>query len=368
MTEPVTLAVAAVAAGLWAAASWLNRPDAPELDAERWFKVLLATVLRGEVEAAGGDAAAWEARVKAAVAYNPQCRDADRMLGNPGAGLPPGAARPGERPLLDALVQLPAGRARWERLFETPTSLDALLDDPAELGPVYDPTRVLGPGASWDAFAAAGGGDPKVLEVVAQRLAARWLLVDGAGVAPSPLGAFAAALGPAAITVQWTSQDLGATLASHVKETTDRAVIVATGDAVPWVMRALLAQPTLRDRTLAVLSIGGVVRGWPGRDGPTGEAAQTEWLEGKFRPDVLDTERARATPWIALEWADPDAEAPGAGGLPVASQRFPAAADVVAVSSLAVFDLGVLPITAPAGPVARALIGVTALLAAAAGR
>lgn len=368
MTEPVAVAVAVLAAILWATASWLNRPSAPDFDAERWFKVLLATVLRGEVEAAGGDAGAWEARVKAVVPYHPLCRDADRLLGNPSAGVPVGAPRPGERPLIDALAALPAGRARWARLFETDASLDALLEDPAELGPAYDPARAIGPGMDWEAVAAIGTGDRRLVEALTRRLAARWLLIDGPGVAASPIDALASALGAAATIVQWTPDDLGRTLAAHVPNASDRAVVVAVGDAVPWLMRALLAEPTLRDRTLAVLSIGGVVRGWPGRPGVTGEASQTEWLEGKFRPDVLDTERARATPWIAMQWADPDAEAPSAAGLPVASQRFPVVADVAAVSAIDVVDLGVLPSTAPPGPVSAALITITGLLALTAGR
>lgn len=368
MTEPVTVAVGVLAAVLWAAASWLNRPRAPHLDAERWFKVLLATVLRGEVEAAGGDAATWEARVKAVVPYHPLCRDADRMLGNPAAGVPPGAPRQGERALIDALVQIPAGRSRWARLFETDVSMDALLDDPVELGPSYDPSSTLGQGADWEAVAAAGAGDGKLLDSIARRVQGKWLLIEGDGIAPSPLGAMASALGAAAILVTARPEDLGATLASHVTNASDRVILVATGDAVPWVMRAMLAEPTLRDRTLAVLSIGGVVRGWPGREGPTGESAQSEWLDGKFRPDVLDTERSRTTPWIAVQWADPASAVPGAGGLPLASQRFPSPTDVIAVSSIAVVDLGVLPTSAPAGPVATALIAVTTLLAVAAGR
>jgi hypothetical protein len=59
VTDPITLGAASLALGLAAVAGWLHLPRTPDLDAERWFKTMLATVLRGAIEGGGGDVEAW---------------------------------------------------------------------------------------------------------------------------------------------------------------------------------------------------------------------------------------------------------------------------------------------------------------------
>ena len=48
MTDPLSLSLAGTAAVVAIAAGWLAVPRPPSLDAERWFKVILATLMRGE--------------------------------------------------------------------------------------------------------------------------------------------------------------------------------------------------------------------------------------------------------------------------------------------------------------------------------
>src|SRR5690554_2298026 len=140
VTDPLSIAIAAAAAITAFVAGWVQWPRAPDLDGERWFKVALATLLRGEAEARGGTAEAWEAQVVRFVPYHPAGRLPERKVTNPVAARLPGAMQPGERALLEQLARRHTVQERWRWMYdEDPVSLDARLDDPVELGPAYDP-------------------------------------------------------------------------------------------------------------------------------------------------------------------------------------------------------------------------------------
>ncbi len=366
MTEPLTLALAAVTLLVALAAAWAHLPRELSLDGERWFKVLLATGLRGAVDEAGGDAEAWAAAVIRFAPYHPAGREPERKVTAPSVVGLPGAALPGERALVEALARIDGLPARWARMYdEDERALAVRLDDPAELGPAYDPARVLGPGASWDAVAAWEDGLKVALD---RRLPARWVLVDGAPSGmPDLLGALYAELGDrVAARITWdagasreeAAATVRAALAAAAPDPGDRVVLAAAGEGVLLAIAGLREAPDARDRLLGVVALGGTWGGWPGRDGPWGEAAVADAVGAWFRHDQLDAELAHARPWFSAQWLDRSASPPGAGGLPLTHQRPPVPADEGGLeSSIARVDLGVLPADAdlPAPIVARAL-------------
>jgi len=371
VTEPLTLIIAGVALGVALLAGWLSVPTPPDLDGERWFKVLLATLLRGAVEREGGDAVAWEERVLRFVPYHPAGRLPERKVADPAAWAPPGLSVEGEIGLVEALSRLDTVPARWERLYGDEISVEARLVDPRDLGEAYDPATWLGPGASWDDVADWGAGDSHAFaDVLHRRLRAIWVLLEGPDRAlPPVLPALGGLVGAQATRVPFVSapveeavERLCATLEAAAPDPGDRLVIVGEAEAVPLALRALVRIPLVRDRMLAFVSVGGVVRGRPGDTGPLGEAAQEDWLGHWFTPEHLDTEVNRATPYLHLGWFDPACVPPGIPGLPVAATRLPPVEDGP-LSRLLLVDLGVLPAdpALPAEQVARGLLAVTAL-------
>lgn len=372
MTDPLTLGVASAALALAAAGLWLHRPVAPDLDAERWFKVMLATLLRGEIEAAGGDVGAWERAVVRFVPYHPAGRLPERKVAAPSLALLGPTVIPGERALIDALAALPDAPSRWARMYDTDeAALGARLDDPADLGPAYDPARWLGPDGGWDALAAWGGGDGGFRAAVTRRLGpARWVLVSGApSAAPDVIGALAAELGDRAVAVPWRGAapaEAATTLIDVLRDASaaaeDRVVVVAAAEGAHVALRALAEAPPLRDRVVAVVAIGGVLRGRPGDDGPYGTAAVDDFMGHVFTHAALDTEARRTTPYVAVQWLDRRAEPPGAFGLPLEAMRFPAPGDVLAASAIEAVDIGPLPADPelPTRQVARALVAFVA--------
>lgn len=366
MTDPGTVVAAALALGLSAAAAWLHRPSVEALEGERWFKVALATLLRGATEAGGGDAAAWERAVRRFVPYHPACRDAGRALSTPHLGVAPGPPRVGERALMDALAAEASGEARWRALFEGEASLDALMGDPADLDA---PEDVLGPEGAWEALARVGAGDAAAWEALRTRVDATWVVVEGHGPCAALGEALAAAAGPRAVRVP-VDRGVPEALVEVLSAADARWVAVGVGEGAPRVLRALVSEPALRDRLLAMLSIGGVLGGWSGQDGTYGEAALRDELAARFRADVLDTERSRITPYLSVQATDRGAAVDGVPGLSVAAQRFPPPPEVPSVSTLEAVDLGVLPVAEdlPLPLVARALMVVTARFALREGR
>ena len=141
-----------VGLALWA--TWLSLRPTPPLDWERLWKITLATIIRGEVEGAGGDLDAWWSRL-APVPYHPAGREAEAKLGHPDLETIPVPALEGERTLVSQLATLDTPVQRWQAMFvESEAAQDALQMDPTDLGPAYDPSRVAGPDVTWDSIAA----------------------------------------------------------------------------------------------------------------------------------------------------------------------------------------------------------------------
>ncbi|MEZ4238871.1 MAG: hypothetical protein R3F59_22505 [Myxococcota bacterium] len=270
LTDPLSLAIAGLAAGVAVAVGWLQWPRPPALDGEAWFKIALCTLIRGRLDAAGASPTQWEREVVRVVPYHPAGRLPERKLSNPVASVLPGAALPGELALIEALAQRgePTARAAW-MYDEDPVGLDARFRDPAELGAAYRFER-LGPGASWDALADWGAGATAFLEAARRAVPARWVLVAGRPdrlVGPSLLPALAAEL-PDAVLVPWS--DDPAALGAALREAAGEARLVLVGEeaGVARLLGALADAADLRDQVVAVLSIGGVIGGRTDEEGP----------------------------------------------------------------------------------------------------
>ena len=372
MTDPVSVGIAGTAAAVAILAGWLQWPSPPALDGERWFKVILATVLRGEVEDREGTFEEWEGRVLKFVPYHPLGRWPERKVTQPRATLPQARVE-GEQALMDHLATLPDLPSRWSWMFdEDPRGREARLIDPVELGDAYDPAVVLQDPLGWDALARWGGGDSALRERVVGRLGARWVLFESnpdllAG--PSVTEVLAEVLGDVE-RVPWQE----APVEEQVLEATRRIledrgpggtplVLVGEGTGAAVMMRAMAGDVGLRDATIGVLSIGGVIGGRPDEAGPFGEQVAQDWLGRWFTQHHLDSEVVRKNPWMSLQWLDRQAEVPGSRGLPLGSQRFPEPRDDGVQPTVEVVDLGVLPDNddLPLDQVARALVATVSL-------
>jgi hypothetical protein len=355
MTAPLTIAVGVAALIVAMIAGYLHLPSTPDLEGERWFKVILATLLRGQVEARGGDAAAWETATVRFVPYHPAGRQPERKVTAPALFKLSADAIPGERALLETLEKLPDARARWARMYDTdPAGLDVRLGDPVDLGPAYDPGQVAGPGATWDDLAAWGADNQSFRETIERRVPAHWVLVRGTS--PVVVDALKAEIGARASVVDGTDPaTIAAACLAALPGAEDRLVVVVEGEAVQAALGALVDTPIARDRMLAFVSIGGVLGGRPGE-----EAASVDYVGGVFNHEHLDTESRRETPYLCLGWLDRAEDPPGGRGLPLQAQRFPEPGGRADISSIAVVDLGVLPVDPelPLALVARALWAV----------
>ncbi|MCB9685845.1 MAG: hypothetical protein H6735_12460 [Alphaproteobacteria bacterium] len=350
--------------------AWLQVPRAPALDGERWFKTMLCTLARGEVERAGGDADRFEAVVRAEVPYHPAARLVERKISNPAASVP-GVALEGEQALVERLSAISDPQERLRFLFEEdPAAIGARTSDPFELGPAYDPALHLGEPASWDTLAAWREGDDAFGVAVRRGVDARWVLLEGPPEHASGwLAAMAAVLGASATLIGW--QPWGAEpLAQRLRELAprpeDRLVLVAEGAAVPPLLTALVEHATLRDQVLAVLSVAGAIGGRADEpEGPLSTQAREDWMAANFDQAALDTEVVRLTPYLAVQRLARAAWPPGLPGLPLQAQRFPVPGQGDAVvETIEAVDLGPLWADAErAGPperVARALVAVVA--------
>lgn len=340
---------------------YLQVPRPPALDGERWFKVTLATLLRGQVQAADGDAADWEAAVTQFVPYHPAGRLPERKVSN-AVALKPTAALPGELALIEALDKLDGAEARWARLYGDEISLEARLADPAELGADYDPSGPVGPGAEWDAVAAWGGGDAAIVAAFERSLDVTWVLVSGRAEqlgGPSLLEALAGSWAKTE-TVAWDDPELEARLVALAAAGTSM-VLVGEEVGMTALLDLLPGNLAIRDRTMAVLSIGGVIGGKPGEDGRLSVDTRKDWMDAWFKMRHLETEVVRLTPYFSLQWVDPTAWPPGVEGQPIEHARFPELDPAGATAETTeVVDLGVLfaDDALPTDQVARALITV----------
>ena len=370
MTDPLSAAIALGAGAVALGAGVLSWPRPPQLDGERWFKIALATLLRGSVEAEGGDGEAWARAVLRFVPYHPAGRHPERKIAHPVAAVIPGAALPGELALVEALAARATAAERWRWMYDQdPAGVDARLDDPAALGAGYDPVARFGPGASWDALAEWGAGRGGFAESLRVRFCPRWVLVHGRAsrlAGPSLIAALRTELGDGATEVEWCDDLVAAEarVAQAIAGAQDRAerVIVAAEEAgVAVVLRALQGSAEARDRVVALLSMGGTIAGRPGEEGPFGARDADDWLARWFGHAHLDTEIVRLTPYLAFQWLDRAHEPPGAGGLLLERSRFPEPGEERATApAVESVDLGPLPVDPelPLALVARALIAV----------
>lgn len=349
MTDPASLLLTAAAAVVALLAGWLSLPSAPELEGERWFKLVLATLLRGVVEAEEGDIDAWEARVCAAVPYHPAFPQLDRAIVLPEAIVRSGSHE-SERESLEALSALSSPAERLDYLLNRDhTARVARLSDPQALGSAYDPARLLGRGIGWDGVADWVKGDRAIPEAMSRVLPAVIATVGEDGTAPPVLAALQG-LGATSVAL---AAGLEASLSDLVPQAGDRLIVVAAGEGAGAVLRALADSAGLRDRVLAVVCIGGALLG-----GVEGREARHDWMQAHFTDARMDLEAHRRLLCLSAQWIDPtQPEAPVAGLLPEEA-RFPAPRrDGPGDEVLHVVDLGLLPASEALDPslVARAL-------------
>lgn len=355
--------IAGAAAATSVALAVVQWPRPPALDGERWFKIALATLLRGQIEASEQGAAEWAEVVRRFVPYHPAGRLPERKVSNP-VTLRPTAALPGEIALVEALDQIQVPAERWARLYDDEAALEARLTDPAELGEAYDPRTTLGSGADWEALAAWGGGQPGILEALERAMPATWVLVkgrEGQLGGPTILPALAAA---------WASTEVLDGDPSAVRRRLEQLaeagtsmVLVGEEAGVTAILDLLADNLAVRDRTLAVVSVGGVIGGKPAEKGRLSVAARQDWLQAHFNQRTLETEVVRLTPYFSVQWLDRTAWPPGVHGQPIEHARFPEPSDHGATATTTeVVDLGVLPADEelPTDQVARALLAVVA--------
>ena len=357
MTDPLTLSVAGAAVCVAMAAGWMSLQTSPSLDAEPFFKTALTQLLLGQIEASDTSTSdAWVERVLDQVPYHPAGRFPEKKVTHTGlAGAP--AYADGEAALIEALKARPDVPSRWRYLYrEDEAGLAARFDDPVDrLGPAYDPATRLGASLGWPAVVGWGRGEssvPAALEQLDARRTVRWALVDGRG-DNRVLAALDALLersqrfawpdGPVEAALQEQSEVLEDLLAQWMDDSSARFVLVAEEAGIQTVLRLLNAKAALRDRVLAVVSVGGTLQGSAETSGPLSDAALTDWMGAHFTHHELDTEVSRQTPYFCLQWLDVDAIPPAGHGLEVWQARFPPPrAESMTQEYVEVRDLGVV--------------------------
>ncbi|MCB9743239.1 MAG: hypothetical protein H6740_11615 [Alphaproteobacteria bacterium] len=333
--SPFDLVLWGIVAILALGAAWLTLPSAPDMDWERLLKLGILTQLRGEVEAAEGDADAWLAAGRAAVCYHPAARDLAAKLDAPEAYEPPVPALPGERALVEALRAAPELSRRIQLVFGPEAEGDLeLYDDPALFGEDWDLARILGPGASWEAVAA---WSPELQEVLGRRAEhLSWVIVaeEDEGVLALTRG-LAEAVGEARVLrlAPDSPEAILEALTERLGALSDRVVLIGEGEGAAALARALAEAPGVRDRVRAVLAIGGHLGG-----------DTAAWLAEHFTHEGMDTEISRAVPWFHLAFLDPEVRPAGAPGLPLAETAWPTPEPPEnGRLAIEVIDLGVLP-------------------------
>ena len=310
MTGQTAAEIAVLALALGAA--WLSIRKPSPLDWERLWKSVLATIIRGEVERAGGDQAVWWSRLRG-VPFHPVGRDAGAKLNRADpadVGIP---ALEGERALVERLGRLDTVEARWQAMFrDDPAAQQAMLSDPADLGPAYDPSGVLAPGVGWSDVA---NWNADVQAAIARRLE---------GVVVAAAGSWAPALSrslPHGDVVSLDSET-EAVLLGGLRDPHQRLVLVTEGPRIHAMLVALHASPALRDRVVMVLALD-----------PQFDDA---WMAEHFQHEPFDTELNRQTPYVAVSNAR-------AGCEPVLHNRFPQPAELASGwRPIAPIDLGLL--------------------------
>lgn len=289
MNAATWVELAALALAVWAAR--LSLPQAPSFDAERLFKFALANALRGEMERAGADLAAWRASVLGHVLYHPSVGpEPERLLERPDAAILPVPPPPGARALVEQLSALPDELSRRRWLYEEDPLVEAaLLGHPDELGPDYDPAPRFSPGVGWDALAA--WTDP-VLVSLRRRFDAAVLVELGGGYAQDLASAIP---GLRCATVRPEGLEdaaFAAAIVAVAQRPADRLILVGEGASARRAIGALASSAALRDRLMTLVAVGGDF-GAPGSE-PRGA------LQAQFTHEVLDPEVHRTLPYLTL--------------------------------------------------------------------
>ena len=314
MTTGVEILVLALAV----VAAWLSVRPAPDLDWERLWKTTLATVIRGDVEARGGDFSEWWKRLSV-VPYHPAGRDARTKLMAPSLEGIPVPAIEGERALVERLIEYESVADRWAEMYRNDSvAEEALTSDPDQLGAAYDPSAAIGPDVQWEDVARWTAA---AQSSIARRVSDVVVAVVGFDTEP-----LIAAVPHARVVPVSVSDDLVQSLLSHCSESHDRLVILVAGESVSPTIEALHADPALRDRVLAVLS---VAADWSGKE---------DWLDENFQHQSFDTELNRRTLYLAVSEGSPDK-------VGVATQTFPdPPVPASGWAPIEAVDLGLLPV------------------------
>jgi len=296
------------------AATWLTLPRPPALDWELYLKLILVTRMRGAVEADGGSPDAWVERCRTRLWYHPGGRELEVKLADPGGYVPTVPALEGERALLEALAKRPDVGARLDWVLGEGRFDEALFSDPAGLGDDYDLEAALGPGAGWEGVA---GWSEALLENLRRRnslntwaVVGQGALVEGlAAELERTLGQGRAAHVP--VDGDTAPEALAEALDALLPAPSARLVLLVRGDAAGPLLACLHGNPGLRDRARLVLGVGAAL----------GPAAA--WLEEHFDHHQMDTEIARALPYMHLGFISPGVEPVGDPAAPLAGSRFP---------------------------------------------
>ena len=278
----VESAVELLVLALALAATWLSVRSSPELDWERLWKTVLATCIRGQVEQSGGDQEAWWGRL-AVVPFHPAGRMAYDKAFRPSLEAIPVPAVPGEQALVESLAALDGPQARADFMFrECEAAKDALMSDPDLLGPAYAPSRAIPPRISWEDIAA---WDAEVQRAIARRM--HDVVVAAVGMDTQAL---TEAVPHGAVFAIGSDSVSAESLIALLEEDHQRLVIATRGDVVTQVTRLLHGHPLIRDRVLAVISLGGSIQGSENRD----------WMDQNFQHLAFDTELNRRTLYMAI--------------------------------------------------------------------
>ena len=360
MTDPLSSVLAGLFMGVALAAAWGHIARPPSLDGERWFKVLLASLMRGRSEQRGEDAETWASTVVECVPYHPAGRDPEAKVASPSTWRPAQPLQEGEAALMEQLARLETKAQRWQHLYQdSEEAIHARLSDPMDLGPDYDLGRWAGLSNGWDCVADWGGGSQMLGTTLLERVGARWILVRGREAQPTGalLSTLSEELGTWAAPVV-DAGDLDSLNASLDREP-GRVVLVGEDVGALECLRILADRPALRDRVDAVLALSAPLAGVDDPTSPYARARWTDWMAHWFGHAQLDTDCVRQTPYMSLQWLDPTVEPSGVVGLPLSEARFPPPGEGP-FPMVEVVDLGPLLVSNPPPPdlTAKALMGV----------
>jgi hypothetical protein len=311
MTTTVELLVLVLAI----AAAWLSVRPSPSLDWERLWKTILATVIRGDVEATGGDAEEWWERL-VVVPYHPAGRFPFGKLNSPSVDDILVPALEGERALVERLEGKSTIEDRWEEMYRRDlVAEEALMLNPAELGPSYDPEVSIGPTIDWEHVAR---WTAEAQSAIARRLKDVVVVVVG----HDAEGLMAAVPHARVVQVPVGLQASGMedALMSVCPQSHERLIVIAAGDSVFSLVQALHTSPSLRDRVLTVIGLAGALH----------STERQQWMAEHFQHLAFDTEVNRRTlymsvssvsmdPMAVLDQAFPDPPEPPSGWAPIES-------------------------------------------------